>query len=387
MKKIVIMFFVVLAGLLNGCAKADNKISDTIIVYGSMGTSTSYSDLGVFENERGILYYFDPVTGIRTPLCSKVNCRHEGYSSTNPHPTCDAFFAEWYNCSAIVGDRLYYVAGEEKNPLFVKDIYRADKDGTNRRLLYRAENTEIFTLGTYEDNYFIYLYYNQEDQNGLPLEKIRLGMILLDLETEEITDVDFGDTYGGRLLAATVKDDKVYIYESYFTEDISKIDFAGLSALEREDYNNSFLKEEIWEYNIKTGEKRKYCEIPSDSTFCMIAYGHMFTCYNNRMILQELGNDTVYEITGVSCEGYSKCLFDSGVLFSGNGKVLLWENGTRELKEIGTYDPENRIYLTWVTPHWVYGNIFGTAGNDLVCFPREEFMKGSFEYKVMDNGE
>ncbi|MBR3579620.1 MAG: hypothetical protein IKO54_00190 [Lachnospiraceae bacterium] len=387
MKKIVIMILVIFAGLLNGCAKADSKPSDAIIVYGAMGTTTTYSDLGVFENERGILYYFDPVTGIRAPLCSKVNCKHEGYGSTNPHPTCDAFFAEMYNSSAIVRDHLYYVAGEEGNELFVKGFYRADKDGTNRKLLYRAENTEIFTLGTYEDNYFIYLYYNQEDQNGLPLEKIRLGMILLDLETEEITDVDFGDTYGGRLLAATVKDDKVYIYESYFTEDISKIDFGGLSAWEREDYNNSFLKEEIWEYNIKTGEKRKYCEIPSDSTFCMIAYGHMFTCYDNRMILQELGNDTVYEIAGVSCEGYSKCLFDSGVLFSGNGKVLLWENGTRELKEIGTYDPENRIYLTWVTPHWVYGNIFGTAGNDLVCFPREEFMKGSFEYKVMDNGE
>ncbi|MBR4815801.1 MAG: hypothetical protein IKZ73_00885 [Lachnospiraceae bacterium] len=374
-----------LVSILTGCTKTKkNADFDAIIAYGSMGYTTSYSDLGVFENERGILYYFDPVTGISTPLCSKVNCRHEGYSSTNPHPTCDAFFAEWYNCSAIVGERLYYVAGEEGNELFVKDFYRADKDGTNRKLLYRAENTEIFTLGTYEGNYFIYLYYNQEDQNGIPLEKIRLGMILLDLETEEIKDVDFGDTYGGRLLAATVKDDKIYIYMSYFTEDISKIDFAGLSALEREDYNASFLKEEIWEYSIKTGEKRKYCEIPSDSTSCILAYGHMFISYDNRMTMQELGNDTVYEITGVSGEGYSKCLFDSGVLFSGNGKVLLWENGTRELKEIGTYDPENRIYLTWVTPHWVYGNIFGTAGNDPVCFSREKFMNGNFNYKIMD---
>ena len=72
MKKIVIMILVIFAGLLNGCAKADSKPSDAIIVYGAMGTTTTYSDLGVFENERGILYYFDPVTGIRAPLCSKV---------------------------------------------------------------------------------------------------------------------------------------------------------------------------------------------------------------------------------------------------------------------------------------------------------------------------
>lgn len=380
-KKVIYLLLIVL--ILTGCS-SEKETFDTIYVTGSIASTNTYSDVGILNTERGILYYFDPETGIRTPLCSKVNCKHVGYGFNNPNPTCDAFFSEAYNCSAIVGDYLYYVTSDEGDGFFTKCFYRADKNGTNRKLLYRANYAEYFSAGVYEEGYLMYLYYNGENPDGTPLKKRKMGILLLNLTTEEMQEIDFGEEYSGQLLTATIKDNTIYCLKVYQTDNIMDIDYNALTELEKYNYAMSIQKKEVWQYDIKSGEKSLTCKVSSESSSCILQYGYLFCDYADKMTLQELGTDRIYVIEEVASEGFSKTVFDEGVLFAGNGEVFIWKFGTQELKKIGKYDPSVKILLIWVTKHWVYGNLSDTEGITAVCYPREDFMKGIFDYKEMN---
>lgn len=78
----ILLVAVMLVLLLCGCSGKyeDIEYEDTASPGGV------YGDNGIFFSKDRVLYMLDPETGVRAPLCSKVNCNHKGKSSSNPHP-------------------------------------------------------------------------------------------------------------------------------------------------------------------------------------------------------------------------------------------------------------------------------------------------------------
>ena len=77
-----------------GRGESDNDNNNTDIQSVSLDftCTTSYSDSGmVYQNESGILHFYDLASGYDTALCSKANCKHEGVIAANPKPTCDGY--------------------------------------------------------------------------------------------------------------------------------------------------------------------------------------------------------------------------------------------------------------------------------------------------------
>ena len=70
---LVFMFLAIILFSIGCSHKAESNYGTTISM-GGFGSDDTYNDLGVFNAERGIINYCDPETGIRTPICTKVNC-------------------------------------------------------------------------------------------------------------------------------------------------------------------------------------------------------------------------------------------------------------------------------------------------------------------------
>ena len=193
----------------------------------------------------------DPLTGISTPLCSKVNCDHRGKSSSNPHPTCDAYFGEAAGYSAMVGDKLYCLlkVPDESRSFFTKEFYSADKNGTGRKLLFREDNIQFGTFGKYEDGYFLYGYKNTETPDGEELDKELIGMCIVNLETEELTHIRIEDKYSGNIYSMAICDGKLYYILSYMTVNLKEYDYDYLSDPEHQDIFSESNIYEVTNYN------------------------------------------------------------------------------------------------------------------------------------------
>jgi hypothetical protein len=368
-----------------GCShKAESNYGTTISI-GGFGSDNTYNDFGVFNAESGIVHFCDPETGLRTPICTKINCDHQGKSLSNPSPSCDAYFTTFINCIAVVGDHLYAVCSPEDEGLFVKEFIKSDRDGTNRKVLYRAEDICYFGSGIYENGYFVYSFYNQEDNNGNKLEKNKLGMIIINLDAEEVTRVNLEDAYEGKILTANVFGDDIYYMLSYVVEDLSMYDYDFMTSQEGIEKLRNASRVEIWKYNLKNGNTDLVDIRTSDNSSYWLGFGHILKGYDEdrKLELTDLKTGTVIWIDGEDLSYANVAMFDEGILFSKNGQIKLLRYGAEHLENIGSYK-EKSLGVNWVTDRWVYGTVFTDDGGIKCVWPREEFFSGNMKWKVLN---
>ena len=379
--KTILIFVIVL------CAGCNHKVESnygTTISMGGFGSDNTYNDFGVFNAERGIIYYCDPETGIRTPICTNVNCDHQGMSPSNPSPSCDAYFTTFINCIAIIGDHLYAVCSPEDEGLFVKEFIKSDRDGTNRKILYRAEDICYFGSGIYENGYFVYSFYNQEDKNGNKLEKNKLGMIIINLETEEVKRVNLEDAYDGKILTSNVFGDDIYYMLSYVTENLSMYDYDFMTSQEGIEKLRNAARVEIWKYNLKNSKTDLVDIRTGDNSSYWLGFGHILKGFDEdrKLELTDLKTGTINRIDGEDFSYANVAMFDEGILFSKDGQVKLWRYGIARLENIGTYK-EKSLGVNWVTDRWVYGTVFTDEGGIKCVWPREEFFSGNMKWEAL----
>ena len=386
-KSTLVFMFLAIIQFSIGCSHKAESNYGTTISMGGFGSDDTYNDLGVFNAERGIINYCDPETGIRTPICTKVNCDHQGMSPSNPSPSCDAYFTTFINCIAIIGDHLYAVCSPEDEGLFVKEFIKSDRDGTNRKILYRAEDICYFGSGIYENGYFVYSFYNQEDKNGNKLEKNKLGMIIINLETEEVKRVNLDDAYDGKILTANVSGDNIYYMLSYVIENLSMYDYDYISSPDGQEKLRNASMIEIWRYDLKNDITDLVDNRTSDNTSYRLGFGHILKGYDEdrKQELTDLATGTIIRIDGEDFNNANVVMFDEGILFNKNGRIRLWRYGKEYLENIGEY--KETLYVKWVTDRWVYGTVFTNERSIACVWSREEFFSGNMKWRELNMRE
>lgn len=381
---IYLMLFVLVLGitcLLSACSETGkNEQYGEAYSIDQNGLFGTFSDNGVFFTRAGIVKLFDPETGIYAPICSKVNCSHQGSSLQNQHPSCDAYLGQAVGYSAVIGKYLYYVATPDDlqgaSVVFTKEFYRADKDGTERKLLYKADDIMLSTVGVYENGYFLYGYYNQENPAGEALDKNELGMCVINLKTEEVTRIRIDEQYSGQILGMTLTNGNLY-YEVYYTSN-------SLKDLSYEDFLNPDNKEairamgrsEVWKYDMSTGANELLFKRDGSNGRLGLKNGWMYYTDDSERnhYVRKLEDGKEYKLPEQILK--SPCLYKEGILFMTDGKAQLWKYGTEELEILGYYPENELINIQFVGDKWIYAVRYYDGGYDDLFFARKDFMKG-----------
>lgn len=388
-KKFLFILIVICVLCSSGCETRnitpDFEDSISMDDHGVFGT---FNDNGVFFTRNGIVYIFDPISKISTPLCSKVNCDHRGASPDNSNPTCDAYLGQSVGYSAIIGDTLYYVAVPDdvngSKGMFVKDFCKAEKNGTKRKRIYRADDILFGTYGRYENGYFLYAYYNEENEKGEELDKTEVGMCVLNLETEEMLRIRPGNWYGARIWGMTILDDVLYYGLYYNTESLKKIDYSFLTDTNNKDFLTEIGKTEVWKYDLNTGYSERCFEHKTGINQVYIGYGYIYYSYdkNREHVLKELSTNKEYHITREV--NIAPFIFDEGLLFLDDGEIEIWRYGKESTEKIGSIPKDETVCIQWITKRWVYALAFNDNCHKTVFCRREDFMKGNIDWNEYD---
>lgn len=357
-----------------------------------MGQTRTYSDLGVLRDRGqgehyGVCYFFDPVSGREVPMCAKTNCTHQGYGGGNPNPDCDAWLGTFINCAAIIGDSLYYVVADD-NDFFRQKICRADPDGTNRKVLEVMDDVTRIRPGMfYQDGYLIYEYFTDTARDGTPLEKSRSGICVYDLERNEAEYISVPENYSSIAAEAMVADHCLYYLYCYTTEDYSKISYEDLSDEKNEEYLDTISRAEIWAYDLDTKEKRLLLQEGGRNSY-YLGFGYAYVDGKSGARLIDLRTGESRELEDPERFQYRfKSLIEEGVLFCGDGSIDLCEFETGEVKHIGSYDRNLSISIRYVGRDWVYGELYNGGPGEIFYLPKEQFMKGDFEWEYLPREE
>ncbi len=388
-KVIIISVILALAMFFCGCENMSISSFDNTIIPDRSGNSEAFNDVGIFFNKKGVVYMLDPSTGISAPLCSKVNCDHRGKTRDNTDPTCDAYFAEALGYSAIVGSKLYCLVKtpDGSRSYFTKEFYSADKNGTNRKLLFRADDIQFGTHGSYENGYFLYGYYNTETPNGEELDKEEIGMCIVNLETEELTRIHINDKYSGTIWGMTICDGKLYYGLSYRTVDLKEYDYDYFSDHEHIDTFNELYMYEVRKYDFETGETETVFTTKTIPKL-FIGYGYLYYSQDGKEhVVRELTTGREFCI-GFENEKNPNAIFSDGILFIDDNKIGLWRYGTEFIKETGyltNISDNRRLYIECITNKWVYASLYNDEDETIKVYcPKDDFMKGKYEWCTYD---
>lgn len=382
----MLLVVIVVSFAVTGCSKeAQDSIYQNTMISGMFGYDETYNDTGMMNSERGIVYFCDPETGYRAPICTKINCSHEPRSLTNISPDCDAYFSEMINCTAIIGDTLYYMAIPDDKGLFIKEFCKAEKNGTNRKVIASFDNVEGPTYMAYEQGFFIYAYHNQDDPSGIPLEKYKAGIILVDLGTEEVKHIKLDEADHIQVGICSISDNYLYFHLTYRDGDAG-YDYEDLTDPDKQDMIKNSIKMELWRYDLDTGEKSLIPD-PAGYGFRTMGYDHILYQSDDLdgFMIKNIKDGTENFLLDNKAGSEGICLFSDGIVFSADNTFSFWENGTDKKEKIGIYQ-DDWISIYCITRKWVYGVIMNGEDSEHVCCPKDKFMKGDFEWKVIELG-
>ena len=367
--------------------ESGNGFQNTAII-GMIGYDETYNDNGVMNAERGIVYYCDPVSGYRVPLCTKVNCEHKGRTPDNMNPTCDAYFSELISGTAIIGDHLYYMSTPDGKGVFDKEFCKADRNGTNRQVIASFNDVELPTYMAYYDGYFIYPYQNQDDPDGKQRDKVEVGIILISLETEKVTRIYAGEAGNGSIGNYTIAGDNLYYIFSYTDMNMSDLDYDDMMDTEKQEQLRNSYKLELWKYNISTGEK-SMVPMTEGYAFRYMGYGHIiYTSEDgNGILIRDAASGEEQKVPLEDAGYYAYIPYSEGVAIPGKGRVRVIKYGEDRVSDIGDYG-EGYLTIYNITDRWVYGyrsytDEKGEYEGHTVCCPRKDFFNGEFNWTVL----
>lgn len=138
---------------LPGCSSGNEGKEDFEVEF---GTITSYSSYGVAYNQE-MARLRDSVTGENVVICSKPDCKHIQKKD------CDGYIGVFSERLFLTDKYEVYVKrpameGELSGNFNDVEVWRADLDGRNRKLLTTMENVQLSISAAYADGKFVYCY-------------------------------------------------------------------------------------------------------------------------------------------------------------------------------------------------------------------------------------
>lgn len=321
---VTITIIVMVTGLC-GCGRTDTvRDCDYDICFDGYGFGYGYGEKGVVYSIEGVGHFFDAESGNSSVLCTKPDCKHMksyfGYDST-----CDAYWGSNVSGSFLYGDKLIYITCSDEdddshNVLLDKYLMESDIDGKNRRKLADLPNFEIVRDLSVKGNLLAIGYVRQSDPENINdvivgrLEKDIAGVVLINLDTKEITNICQAEEYNAMFYGLSVTEDSVYYTLSYSTE---KVEFT--EQTDSYDYVGAMKKSlvtEIHRADIVSGEdiiiyKGNLANTFYYGKYIMVEEEGVFTFIKDGI---EIGTYSPEEL-GITNNDYTcKCIYE-GVLY------------------------------------------------------------------------
>ena len=276
-----------LTGLLlcvSGCGNSKNTTVSTSEdfsdknVYRPMGSFTE-SDKGIYEiqwkNEYTPILFTDKVSGKRTVLCNKVNCKHD---STD----CPAIEDGIMGCLTYSDEMLYFMAYKIVDGYPKLELFSMNEDGSEKKKIHTFENAKVFPnqAGLFKGKIILSAATIEETEDGTGAATAEPSIIIYELDTKKETvildgamnkdkyTVPCGGCNDGFYLAQMSWDDGnpdkecIYLKYSFENESIEEIYRTKEYNLQMITNNTLYLQSEgnskIESYNI---EKSQYKDI------------------------------------------------------------------------------------------------------------------------------
>ena len=361
MKRIICLISVICIALTacgKGGGKNDSDAANIQNVALDFTCTESFTDSGiVYQNDEGILHFFDVESGYDTALCSKANCKHNGVSLGNPKSDCDGYVEGLgASCEAIYGGKLYFLYTPESDDrgyagFGIKRLCRADTDGTNRKIIAELDNAQMITGACYGEGYLAVAYKNTFDENGNSLPVMSAYVSVIDLETGNMTSqkIEGCETNIRKLC---IENGKVYFDCTYLKSELKTDSFKNDEDMQ--DFINKNICCDIYEMSIDNGDMKK--TYSSSGSCSDIGHGYAVVNKDSPVII-ELSSGKTTELD----EKYKDCIFNTlseGILIYdyAGGEYSLYDTGKNELKSVLKKTQENYFNITAVTDKRVYVN-------------------------------
>lgn len=337
-----------------------------------------YGDDGVLYIEDNMLKFIDVESGNEAYVCSNINCEHES------NEECQARVAG-YNEACLMDDEYIYVLGtysESEYKVQTVDLYRENRDGTNRKLLYTFENAGTVIEALLDDGviYFYCMNGLMEDMNesGVAISKATYSVFgYYDLNTKEAvcecSECDYDMEEGTSM-----------IYQIYYGQD--RIYYCARQSL----VDDTSMNDIVCCYDKNTGEHNILYEMSDDEIMTIISdEGAVIkNTKTKELTFYDYNNERVVIDTG---KEYGVGFFDDGsiyyITYLGNGSAewIKYDMSTLAKRSMGVienlqYESCSGDYI-WLceNEHDEYGGITATCKYRIL---KKDFVQGKFEERV-----
>lgn len=386
---IINTMLIILVFTITGCSGNSNDTSpssfkDAEYVF----ASGVYADDYILYEDDGRLYFKDLKTDTEAVLCGNADCEHELYSLDNPNPSCFGV-VQFSSCYVIDGSEMYYV---DLKDVMTQNIYYSDSIGVTKSVLMTVEGvTDTIAYDYDNDNkrlVFTYkLEYEKEREDYIPLEKPKVGIMVVDLKNQKYQKYLEHDGTGVGIENYTstmvfLNDDKIIYYKSYYDgteDDYNRLMDEDVYALMED------MKFTLCEYSPSSQKEEELLTIANndiltfDRNIMSYVDGEDYVCF-------DIANRQEYRI-----EGYGRSWLDFyngdmlGFHYLDNEETIFctYDIKTNSVQEVYKYYESNKAinYLTY-TKESVFLCIYDTEdGSQSIDIQMKisDYINGNFE--------
>lgn len=360
-QSILLLCLSLLLTSLSGCGAGDSAAGDNahyIPVFGCLGETGSVYEVN------GILYYTDYATGENGVLCSKPNCIHEPYSSSNTEPYCEAALPNGnLSVSLLSGNSLYVMTTDfTGTEIYTKQVYGETwvtlleipygfSSGLQRRIY---DKKLYFTAASYE---------HETDITGEEMPALQSFPFLIEVDLDRrtyrtLTEYEDGSSCTDVLF---IEGDSLYYETEYPIRDTYETTYRVC----------------IYSLNLNTLESEYLFTTDASHVFLGAHEGTVYTCGTaGLMMLTEDGTWLPACQTDTCTSGYS---YEDGILLSvrqdNSASILHYDYKTGKVSDVLAL-PQNG-YLFDVMGDWVLAI---TENGDIAAVPIEDLLSGRAQY-------
>lgn len=369
MKKLMLAALcLVMTGCSSGERPAPSSFDTASSVRFDFTDREGFTDQGAVYLDGDILHFADAESGLDTVICPKADCKHEGESHENPHPTCNGW-VEGINttCPMLTNGHLYFLyTPDMKNGGYsgfgVKKLCRADKDGTNRQDIAELDDAQEITAACCDGKRLAVAYRCTFDEHGESLDKLRSFVSLIDLESGERFTSECFEGWQLIINKLWLDGDRIWLSKTDTEEDIDLTTAADLTES---------IRSEIVCVDVSSNEASS---VYSGKEGCAdISDGYAVT---DRGKLISLEDGSITDLGERSECSY--CLCSEGVIIGDyrNGKFSFYCFEDGSLRTLAEPAQDKWFNIAAVTESCVY--VMYPAGDDLALgvMDRENFLGG-----------
>ncbi len=386
----IFIVVIVMTGLLSSCSTNDDNENEDVTFQFPYRSLTEY---GLCHIENNIARFTDFETGNDVALCSKPNCQHiRTYYGAKS--TCDGYLGINPEFLFMAGDSIYWMASPEEaedslSTLFDRILYRADKNGKNRKKVYEFSNVQNVFNAAYCGDYFAFGYVvsmSNQKEDGINLDELpkrKAGVYMVNIKTSEAILVDEFEEYGILCRNVFFNSGKLYYFISYTTEDLIN----PYGNVTNEEYNrkhDAIAKHMIFEYDLLSGEKKIVWDGTKD--FLITAGRESFLVdEGTRVILVNKGEKKVElhadDLTDHNSEYVSKYIYENDIYMADGKQVWYRDSKTGELKKVanGKLDGKGIESIIGIEGNIIYYTCKQGTEHCYYMIEKDAFLSGDIE--------